>query len=56
MKNNNPIINDWRKVGDDMRVAFGMKKSDLPGGVDTITATLEGVRTLNVCGTRIRNR
>ena len=56
MSDKKAITNDWRKVGDDMRVAFGMKKSGLSFSLDAMTATMQGIRTINVCGTRIKNR
>ena len=50
------LSKDWQKVCGDMRVAFGMKHPGAPALVDTITATLEGIKTINVFGARTKHR
>ena len=50
------LSKDWQNVCGDMRVAFGIKQPILSVSVDTITATLRGVKTINVFGARIKHR
>ncbi|MBO4626014.1 MAG: hypothetical protein J5679_01915 [Alphaproteobacteria bacterium] len=50
------LSKDWQKVCGDMRVAFGIKQPNSSVPVDTITATLQGIKTINVFGARIKHR
>lgn len=56
MTDKEAIASDWRKVGDDMRVAMGLKKPDVPQSVNFWKAFLEGVRSINLFGTSIKSR
>lgn len=55
MTDKEAIASDWRKVGDDMRVAMGLKNPDVQQSVGRWKAFLGGIITINLFGTKIRS-
>ena len=56
MTDKNAIRADWQIVGNDLRVALGLRRPDVMQPTKPLDAFLDGVRTLNVFGTKIRHR
>ncbi len=54
MSDKEALAQDWKNVGDDMRVAMGMKRYQTPK-IYPLDDLLKGILTLNPFGTMLGN-
>lgn len=56
MTNKNAIATDWKNIGNDMRVAMGIKSPNVVSPIGSWRAFLMGVQTLNPFGIMSENK